>query len=34
VAKTPYRLIYRVETGRIFIVRVIHGAMRWPPEEE
>jgi len=27
---TPYIVPYRVKDGRIQILRVLHGAMRWP----
>ena len=35
VAGTPYLLPYRVREGRVEILRVFHGAQRWPsaPEE-
>ena len=31
VAGTPYIVIYRVGRERIDILRVVHGAQRWPP---
>ena len=30
VRKTPYILAYRIASGRIRILRVFHGARRWP----
>ena len=30
VGDTPYILVYRIETDLIRIVRVMHGAQRWP----
>ena len=32
VARTPYVLVYRIEDEVVVIVRVRHGAQRWPPE--
>jgi toxin ParE1/3/4 len=31
VPRTPYLLIYAVSEQRVEIVRVLHGAQRWPP---
>lgn len=31
VTGSPYLLIYRVETEMVRILRVLHGAQRWPP---
>ena len=30
VSGTPYIVPYRVKEGKIQILRVLHGAMRWP----
>ena len=30
VAGTPYILPYRVRAGKVEILRVLHGARRWP----
>lgn len=30
VASTPYIVAYRMKTGQIQILRVLHGARRWP----
>lgn len=27
---TPYRVVYRVEAEVVLILRVLHGAQRWP----
>jgi toxin ParE1/3/4 len=32
VDKTPYILAYRIVSGRIRILRVYHGARRWPKQ--
>jgi toxin ParE1/3/4 len=31
VTRTPYVVIYRVEPSEVVILRVLHGAQRWPP---
>jgi toxin ParE1/3/4 len=31
IARTPYILIYRVNPEVLEVLRVIHGAQRWPP---
>ncbi len=31
VRRTPYVIIYRLEATHIVILRVLHGAQRWPP---
>ena len=28
----PFLLIYRVQEATVLILRVLHGARRWPPE--
>ena len=30
VGRTPYILAYKIATGRVLILRVYHGARRWP----
>jgi plasmid stabilization system protein ParE len=30
VAETPYILVYRIASGRVRILRVYHGARKWP----
>lgn len=30
VLRTPYLLVYRVESSTVHILRVYHGARRWP----
>lgn len=32
VARTPYILAYRIVSGRVRILRVYHGARKWPPQ--
>ena len=31
VLGTPYIVIYRVESSAVVVLRVLHGAQRWPP---
>jgi toxin ParE1/3/4 len=31
VSGTPYIVVYRVRNNFIWVLRVLHGAMRWPP---
>jgi len=31
---SPYVAIYRVENGAVEVLRVLHGAQRWPPASE
>ena len=31
VARTPYVVVYRVDGDEVVILRVRHGAQRWPP---
>jgi toxin ParE1/3/4 len=31
VSGTPYLIMYRVEGEHLVILRVLHGARRWPP---
>ena len=30
VSGTPYVVAYRIANGRVDVLRVVHGAMRWP----
>lgn len=32
VAGTPYIIAYRIETDVVLIIRLLHGAQRWPAE--
>ncbi len=32
VVGTPYIVVYRVEASAVVILRVLHGAQRWPAE--
>jgi toxin ParE1/3/4 len=32
VSRTPYILIYRIVSGRIRVLRVYHGARKWPKQ--
>lgn len=31
VTGTPFVIVYRVEPESVLILRVLHGAQRWPP---
>lgn len=31
VVGTPYIVVYRIEAAAVLILRVLHGAQRWPP---
>jgi toxin ParE1/3/4 len=31
IGGTPYLIIYREEVSEILILRLLHGAQRWPP---
>ena len=31
VGATPFIVVYRVEADTILILRILHGAKRWPP---
>ncbi len=31
VAGTPYLVVYRVAADSIVIIRILHGARKWPP---
>jgi toxin ParE1/3/4 len=32
VGRTPYILVYRIVSGRIRVLRVYHGARKWPKQ--
>ncbi len=32
IPETPYIVVYRVRPAAVEVLRVIHGAMLWPPE--
>jgi len=34
LAGTPYIAIYRVRPKEVLVLRVLHGARRWPPTDE
>ncbi len=34
VTGTPYVVVYRVEPSAVLILRMVHGAQRWPPQRE
>jgi toxin ParE1/3/4 len=31
VVGTPYVIVYRVERTVVLVLRILHGAQRWPP---
>lgn len=31
VVGTPYVVVYRVERTAVLVLRILHGAQRWPP---
>jgi toxin ParE1/3/4 len=33
IVRTPLIMVYRIESDTITILRVLHGAQRWPPLE-
>ena len=33
VPRTRYKVIYTVEPDRALVLRVLHGARQWPPED-
>jgi plasmid stabilization system protein ParE len=33
VIRTPYLIVYTVGAAQVSIVRVLHGAMRWPADD-
>ena len=32
VVGTPYVVVYRIEPAAVLVLRVLHGAQRWPPQ--
>jgi toxin ParE1/3/4 len=34
VTGTPYVVVYRVERAAVVILRLLHGAQRWPPARQ
>ena len=32
VTRTPYIVVYRLMNDEVIVLRIRHGAMRWPPE--
>lgn len=34
VTGTPYVVVYRIESSAVVILRLLHGAQRWPPNQE
>jgi len=34
IRRTPYLLVYQIGSGRIRVLRVYHGARKWPPRFE
>lgn len=34
VTGTPYVVVYRVESSTVVVLRVLHGAQRWPPSQK
>ncbi len=32
VTGTPFIVVYRIEPATLVILRVLHGAQRWPPQ--
>jgi toxin ParE1/3/4 len=33
VTRTPYLVVYRIDDDAVVLLRVLHGAQRWPPLE-
>lgn len=31
VVGTPYVVVYRIEAAALVVLRILHGARRWPP---
>lgn len=31
VVGTPYVVVYRIEPAAVLVLRILHGAQRWPP---
>ncbi len=34
VTGTPWIVVYRIEPAAVVILRLLHGAQRWPPQRE
>lgn len=34
MTRYPYRIVYQLLGKQVVVIRVVHGAMRWPPEDE
>ena len=34
LSRTPYVIAYRIESETVLILRVLHGAQRWPSETD
>ncbi len=34
VVGLPFIAVYEVEPGGVLVLRIIHGAMQWPPEHQ
>lgn len=32
VSATPFVVVYRIEVAGVLILRVLHGAQKWPPD--
>ena len=32
VPATPFIVVYRIETTGVVILRILHGAQKWPPD--
>ena len=32
VPATPFVVVYRIEVAGVLILRVLHGAQKWPPD--
>lgn len=32
VVGTPYAVVYRIEQTVVLVLRILHGAQRWPPQ--
>lgn len=33
IPSTPFIAVYRIDTKRVTVLRVLHGARRWPPRD-
>lgn len=34
ISRTPFILVYRLNGERIELLRILHGALQWPPQEK